>query len=506
MNTFKAAACAVALVVTVTVPFGRGQECPVGPLSVLGAGTAAGDVAGQSASVSGSTAVFGAPGDDTKGPNAGAIYISTLSNGTWNAPTKIVASDGASGDLFGTSVAIRGSRLVVGAPGDDDAGSDAGSMYVFDLLFGNWFQTAKLIPNGLQANSRFGDAVSVDGNLAGGAATGQSNIAAYVFMKSGSSWVLSDTYPGLGFGRAIALDGNLAAVSFQNTGGAVAVHRLTSGSWSNVGNTQSLGQAISRVAMSGSRLAASNGSQLFFFDVMQNSVPTSQVLNPWPGMSQIGTSLSMWGDRIVVGAKDAQGNGSAKVFFRNEFIWVPDLDLKVPVGIDTTLTSGAGIDAMHAVIGIPAEAVGGGVASGGLLAYPASSNFAFMPHGNSCAGSGGFSPSLSLTGCATPGGTVTLSAAGGLGGSVVFVGFGLNPATIPLSDGCYLNISPLLPSGVLLPLFGANPGQGMITVSSALPIGLGAPASVELQGFFQDPTLAQGYTASNGVTMSVANP
>ena len=54
------------------------------------------------------------------------------SGGVWSQQQKLLASDAAEADLFGTSVAISGETVVVGAPDDDDAmGSRQGSAYVF---------------------------------------------------------------------------------------------------------------------------------------------------------------------------------------------------------------------------------------------------------------------------------------------------------------------------------------------------------------------------------------
>jgi hypothetical protein len=76
--------------------------------------------------------VVGAPGDDDKGSNAGAVYLYTLNStsNTWGGEQKIVASDGAAGDEFGYRVALSGTGpLLVGAPWDDDKGSSSGSVY-----------------------------------------------------------------------------------------------------------------------------------------------------------------------------------------------------------------------------------------------------------------------------------------------------------------------------------------------------------------------------------------
>ncbi|MCZ6612369.1 MAG: FG-GAP repeat protein [Planctomycetota bacterium] len=45
---------------------------------------------------------------------------------------KLLADDGAAGDVFGHSVAISGATAIVGAQDDDDNGTQSGSAYLFD--------------------------------------------------------------------------------------------------------------------------------------------------------------------------------------------------------------------------------------------------------------------------------------------------------------------------------------------------------------------------------------
>lgn len=94
---------------------------------------------GSSVAVSGSTVVVGAPGDDTGATDSGAAYIHDAGTGNllWslNHPTP-AASDG-----FGSSVAVSGSMVLVGAPGDDTGATDAGSVYIFDAVTGNLLRT-----------------------------------------------------------------------------------------------------------------------------------------------------------------------------------------------------------------------------------------------------------------------------------------------------------------------------------------------------------------------------
>ncbi len=48
-----------------------------------------------------------------------------------NQIAKIIANDPAADDYFGISVAIGSGRIVVGAPRNDDNGSDSGSAYIY---------------------------------------------------------------------------------------------------------------------------------------------------------------------------------------------------------------------------------------------------------------------------------------------------------------------------------------------------------------------------------------
>jgi len=99
------------------------------------------DFFGISVAVSGDTVVVGAIGnEDPNGAFAGSAYIFEVGGG-WadghaNQVTKLDPSDGDSSDQFGTSVAVSGDTIVVGAIKDEDPnGSAAGSAYVFELLF-----------------------------------------------------------------------------------------------------------------------------------------------------------------------------------------------------------------------------------------------------------------------------------------------------------------------------------------------------------------------------------
>ena len=103
---------------------------------LLASDGASNDRFGSSVSISsdGTAAIVGALWDNDNGSFSGSAYIYKLVGGVWEE-TKLLASDGASDDDFGKSVSISsdGTTAIVGAHGDDDNGSYSGSAYIFDI-------------------------------------------------------------------------------------------------------------------------------------------------------------------------------------------------------------------------------------------------------------------------------------------------------------------------------------------------------------------------------------
>ena len=98
------------------------------------AGLGSDDWLGTSVALTQGRLILGALLDDTKGSNAGAAYVFTESGaGFSEEPPCSVAGDGTAGDAFGFSVAMEGDTAIVGAYLEDDAGTNAGSAYVFVL-------------------------------------------------------------------------------------------------------------------------------------------------------------------------------------------------------------------------------------------------------------------------------------------------------------------------------------------------------------------------------------
>ena len=138
--------------------------------------------------ISGETIVAGAFDDTPAGVDAGSAYVFVRSADAWTEQQKLTASDAAAGDLFGYSVAVSGDTVVAGAPVDDSpAGTYTGSAYVFVRSAATWTQQQKLTASDAASDDRFGASVAVSGDtVMAGAITddtsaGEDAGSAYVF-------------------------------------------------------------------------------------------------------------------------------------------------------------------------------------------------------------------------------------------------------------------------------------------------------------------------------------
>ena len=160
------------------------------------------DDLGTSVAVSGSTIVLGAPYHAVAGKNeAGAVYVfSKPAAGDWEDATQtaeLTASDAVEDGFLGVSVAVTSSTIVAGAAGH---GSDAGAVYVFSKpASGGWkdaTQTAELTVAGGAAPDQLGHSVAVSGATIVAGAPGETGYqgAVYVFTEPVSgNWENSST-------------------------------------------------------------------------------------------------------------------------------------------------------------------------------------------------------------------------------------------------------------------------------------------------------------------------
>ena len=123
---------------------------------------ATGDSFGRSVSISGDTILVGANAATGNSLYSGASYVYVRDgSGNWSQQAKLVADDGAWGDYYGWAVSISGDIAVIGAYLEDGNGMDSGSVYVYERnAYGVWSQQAKLVAGDGAVNDYFGGAVA----------------------------------------------------------------------------------------------------------------------------------------------------------------------------------------------------------------------------------------------------------------------------------------------------------------------------------------------------------
>ncbi|QDU69643.1 FG-GAP repeat protein [Engelhardtia mirabilis] len=438
----------------------------------------------------GEVAVVGAPRvDQGAALNVGAAYVFRRTGGSWVQEAKLVAADGAAGDLFGWSVAVDGATILVGAEEDDHSGFErAGAVYVFEFGGTSWVETAKLTASDSNDLLQFGRTLALDGDTAvvgvpyADTSDGSSVGAVYVFQREAGGWaedaklVADDGEPFDELGEAVAIDGDtIAAGAYRDShaggggAGSVYVFARTGSVWSqsaklvatDAGSNDQFGVAV---AVEGDRLAAgarledhaggvdAGSTYLFERDAAGWNEVQKLTASDANGGDQFGYRVALAGERLLVGAYRAvqvTGTGAAYVF-----------DLLDPCP--------------------------GSVAS----------------YGTGCAGTGGFVPTLTLDGCLASGARFTLGVSNAVAPSVAFVVFGGGAGDLPLAGGCTILLDPILPGPWALPMGGAGAGSGEVTLTTSFPVVPGG-FDLTLQAAVLDPGAALGFALSQGLALAV---
>jgi hypothetical protein len=297
------------------------------------------DYFGSSLSLSGDRVVIGAPFVDVFQADSGAAYVFTRSGGNWNSGVKVFPIDGRTTDYFGSSVALNGAELAVGAPNDDDNAVASGSVYVFSLSGATWLQTQKLRPNDGQNGDLFGNAVALSGtDLLVGApdndALGIAAGAAYQFSRSSGLWsfaqklTANDAATGDFFGAAVALSGERAFVgAFLDDGagidtGSTYLFARSAGSFNQVrkdtlsaaSESDNFGAAVAidgLNAVAGADQANSNGvdaGSVLYINLDPNSIASVPALGTFAALLAQGGMLMFIGLRNRVVARRTRKN------------------------------------------------------------------------------------------------------------------------------------------------------------------------------------------------------
>jgi hypothetical protein len=335
---------------------------------------AADEYFGHAVAVSGNRVVVGARFEDR--PNltdAGAAYVFVHNGNSWEQEAKLVASDAATADRFGSAVAIDGDTIVVGATDDDDP-DQSGSAYVF-VRSSVWSEQAKLRADAPSPSGQFGVAVAVQGDRAAvGAYTGQPVPSdgtfpgyAYVYTRSGTTWSfetrLSSGTPTIThIGESVALDGDWIAVGapYSAPGGSVHLFELVGASWTRgdelvpqtIGANENFGASV---ALDGSLLlvgAPGEGGapgRAFAFENVEGSWGGEDLIANTTDSSGFGRSVALDGETAVIGGFNP---GDALVIQRESGNWDLGSSLELP---DVALPFSVALDDGVIVVGVPAD-------------------------------------------------------------------------------------------------------------------------------------------------------
>lgn len=290
--------------------------------------------------------------------------------------TYVKASNTDAADVFGTSVALSGDTLVVGAPGEasDATGvngaqgrnvaKNAGAVYVFVRNGNGWSQQAYLKASNAEKGDSFGGSVAISGDTIVVSAIGEDSIsmgvnsdqsnnarpnsgAVYVFVRNGTTWSqqaylkASNTDEGDAFGGSVAISGNTILVGAPREDSSAK--GLNGDPWDNSAEDSGAAYIFTR----------SGGTW-----TQQVYVKSSDSYGAFDFYSDLfGTSAAISDNTIVVGAPWSKELGAAYIFVGSGSTWTEQAKLTAPrpdygdgfgglVGIsgDSVVVSAAGED------------------------------------------------------------------------------------------------------------------------------------------------------------------
>ncbi|MCA9961979.1 MAG: DUF11 domain-containing protein, partial [Anaerolineales bacterium] len=312
----------------------------------------------QAVAIEGDLVAVGAPRADDP-DQSGAVYLYDWDGLNWTQQSILKASDPAGWDQFGYSIYLDGSRMVIGAPGDDDGAANAGSAYIF-ADSGGWTQQAKVTAADPAAQDGFGQAVGLDGDrIVIGTPTKDSDVAnsgaAYGFHFDGANWqrdgrfTLINALSGDKFASTISIDGDVAFIGepldnhIENNSGMAYVYTRSGDQWQPVSvlvgsNTYVNHEFGYAVAVEGDTavIAArrgntgngvTNNGAIYIFENGGTTWTQQFILTGADSAAhdRFGTAVALDNNTIIVGASEdddaGSASGSAYIFYWNGAAW-----------------------------------------------------------------------------------------------------------------------------------------------------------------------------------------
>ncbi len=344
---------------------------------------------GYSVAIDGTTAVVGAYSEDNEGTLSGATYVFELIDDVWIETAKLTPSDADNGDTFGHSVSIDGYKVIIGAAWDDEAETNAGAAYIFELIDDAWVEVTKLTASDADNGDIFGSTVSIyDDKVVIGSIfdsdDGYRSGSAYLFELIDDVWIetakltASDADLEDHFGNSVSIYENTVIVGADhddNDGiysGSAYVFELVDGVWTEIVKLialdadagDSFGQSVS---INGNRIvvgASSDGDIAFYSGA---SYVYELIDGVWTEIIKLkasdadlgdhfGLSVSIKADRIIIGAyndseEDIQA-GASYIFELIDGVWEETAKLTASDGSENdNLGISVSIDNDYAFVG-----------------------------------------------------------------------------------------------------------------------------------------------------------
>ena len=368
------------------------------------------DQLGSSVAMVGNTVFVGAPEEDFAGIDSGAVYVYTRSGSTWTQVQKLAASDGVSYTEFGTSVAVQGDLLVVGAKGGDGVVLGTGAAYAFRLVAGVWTEESKFFANDGANGDWFGRSIALSNDTAvvGTFYTDApltDSGAVYVFVRNGTTWaqeariVPADSTVNAYAGISVAVEGDTLVFGAFGPpmqgqaayAGTAYVYTRTNGTWSLA---QKLGPPVAdegdrfgwSLCLQGPQLmigAVNEGLGLSYLQYGAAYVftrngsswtQTAHLLQSDPvAYNNFGSSVAIDGNVAVVGAMRSDeyhaGGGALYLFQRFGNVWVQRPKMTPSDGYMRGLGASVVLQSNRIVSGCPEESAPGASIEGGSAWY-----------------------------------------------------------------------------------------------------------------------------------------
>jgi len=296
-----------------------------------------GDGFGSAVAANDNLLLVGAP--ELNDEQGAAFLFEKSGSGNWSQIAEFMLPEDSVESALGSSVMLSGNYAFIGAP---DHADGLGAVLVYSRSnSGNWTETASIM-NPDTAGSSFGSSLAMDGmNLVIGAPQ-RGGGAVHVFTNQGSEWMHSATLTSdqaadrSQFGNSIGIHGNQILVGApRNDGaaGAVFVFRNEDGEWSESGRLSAFdgqspylfGTSIS-VVESGVWIGAPNAEggkgTIYQFQSDEDGMWTGSSKMPMSSQEAgdyFSGTLAVEGDVAIAGMTGADyGAGSAAILEKND--------------------------------------------------------------------------------------------------------------------------------------------------------------------------------------------